>query len=315
MPRIIVHPHIRVVTKPDIIDRESDLTVFQPPADEIVETATATDEPVAFIAANHAWRERYLDGLSAGDWVSTAGSGYDQFPVSEFEERDITFTNTTGIHYPQISEQVFGLLFTISRQLDTLRDAQERREWVQWDLPLTDFGGDNCCIVGLGEIGEPLAERAAAFDMTVRGVKRSVADYDGVADQVYPSDELAAACAGARVVIVCVPLTEETRGYVAQEAFAACADDAVVVNVARGPVVDTADLLTALDEDEVRAAALDVFDEEPLPEDSPLWERDDVYITPHCSGLTDKYADRFLDIFFERYERWEESREIPDRIV
>jgi len=315
MVTIVVHHDIDIITKADFLAREPALDVHQPAADEITEVTGNQDGPVALIAANHAWRERYLDALSAGDWVATAGSGYEQYPIEEFAKRKIQFTNTTGVHNHQMGEQAFGLLFAASRHLFTLRELQHQREWAQWDLPFTDFGGDICCIVGLGEIGEPLAERAAAFGMTVRGVKRSAEGYDGAADEVYPSDELLAAMDGARAVIVCVPLTSETRGYVDADAFEACADDAVLVNVARGPVIDTDELLDALNSDELAVAALDVFEEEPLPEGSPLWDRDDIYLTPHCAGLTDKYAERFLNVFFERFEVWKQGEAIPDRIV
>jgi phosphoglycerate dehydrogenase-like enzyme len=151
--------------------------------------------------------------------------------------------------------------------------------------------------------------------MTVRGVKRFVDGYDGAAHEVYPSEELEAAMEGARAIIVCVPLTDETRGLIDAGTFAACDDEAVIVHVARGPVVDTDALLEALDENELRAAALDVFDEEPLPEESPLWDREDIIITPHAAGHTDKYGGRFVDIFLDRYERWERGEDVEERIV
>lgn len=315
MSQIVVHPEVRTVTKADIVERDPSLDVVQPPAAEVGDVLAAQSGRKVFISANRTWNDDYVDALSAGDWVTTSGSGYETYPLDEFDERGVTFTNTNGIHYRPIGEHAFGLLFAVSRQLFTFHDLQQEREWGRLQYPLTDYGGEVCCIVGLGEIGEPLAEQAQTFGMTVRGVKRSVEGYDGAADAVYPPEELLTALEGARAVIICVPLTEETHGLIDAAAFEACADDAVLFHVARGPVVDTDDLLHALDTNELRAAALDVFDEEPLPKDSPLWNRDDVHITPHCAGHTDKYAGRFLDIFLERYAQWERGEQIADRLV
>lgn len=115
--------------------------------------------------------------------------------------------------------------------------------------------------------------------------------------------------------MVVVPLTASTRGLVDAEVLAALPDTALLVNIARGPVVDTDDLLAALDRGQLAGAGLDVFDEEPLPPDSPLWDREDVLVTPHVAGVSDRYPERFVDLFLATYDGWREDGRLDHRVV
>lgn len=314
MPRIVVHPDAGVVTRTELLERRPGLNVVEPQPDSVGETLASTGDPVVFLCDPLAWDDSHLEFLSEGDWVVTIGVGYDAYPVDEFERRGVLFSNSPGIAGEAISEHVFGMAFAFSRRLLRYRDLQRANEWERGS-DLTDFAGDVCCVVGLGHVGEAIAERARAFRMTVRGVKRTVSGYDGAAQKVYPSEELHTALEGARLVVLCVPLTDETRGLVGTPELAACADDAVVVNVARGPVLQTDALIEALDRDELYGAGLDVFDEEPLPSDSALWGRNDVLITPHRGSVGDKYSGRLLDVFLEQYDRWRADTPLDYRIV
>lgn len=312
MHPILIHPGLpqEKTCKADIFERQTGMEVFEPEdRDEVASTLESIDEPVAFLCANRDWDDTYLDQLSDQDWVTSVGAGYDNYAVNEFKKRDITFTNTPGIHDQPIGEHVFGLLFCVSRGLFWYHQKQQEGAW-QKNLDTTDYANDTCCIIGLGRIGEGLARRASAFDMHVRGVKRTVEGYDGAAHEVYPSDELHAALDGAQVVIVAVPLSEETKGMIDSDALSNLAGGAVLANIARGPVVETDALTQALDDGQLETAILDVFDTEPLPKESPLWERDDVVITPHAAATTDKSVDRLLDVFMAQYERWNAGSEM-----
>ena len=260
------------------------------------------------------WEDEYLDGLTGGDWVSTGGVGYDAYPLDAFEERGIVLTNTPGIHQTQIAEHVFATALSFTRGLWRFRAQQEAHEWRQRS-DLTDFAGDACCVVGLGNIGEAVARRAGAFGMTVRGVKRSVEGYDGPVDEVYPSDGLRDALDRARLVVMSLPLTDETRGTVGVDELAATTEDAILVNVGRGPTLRTDAVVAALEEGTLAAACLDVTDPEPLPPDHPLWDRDDVLITAHSAGQTDKSTDRAVPRFVEQYDRWVAGEPLRHRIV
>lgn len=314
MPQIVVHPDAGVVTQTAILERRPKLNVVEPQPDSVGETLESADDPVVFLCDPLGWDDSYLESLSEDDWIVTVGVGYDAYPIDEFERRGVLFSNSPGIAGEAISEHAFGMAFAFSRRLLQYRDLQRAHEWERGS-GLTDFAGDACCVIGLGHVGEAIAERARTFRMTVRGVKRTVSGYDGAAQEVYPSEQLHMALEGARLVVLCVPLTDETHGLIGTPELAACADDSVVVNVARGPVLQTDALIEALDQDELYGAGLDVFDEEPLPSDSPLWDRDDVLVTPHRGSVSDKYSGRLLDVFLEQYDRWHANTPLDYRIV
>lgn len=312
-PPIVVDPDVTVVRSEHVTDRYPALEAAEP--DDAVAGLRAASSPTAFITSNTTWDDAYLDGLATGDWVTSVGSGYDSVPVAALDDAGVAFTNCPGVNAPQIGEHVFAAAFSFTRRLWTLREQQREHVWSRPFGGLTDLAGDVCTIVGIGNVGEAVAERAAAFDMTVRGVKRRVDDYDGVADAIYPPDALGQALADARLVVLSVPLTDETRHVIGAAELASAADDAILVNVARGPVLETDALRDALEAGRLRAACLDVTDPEPLPEGSPLWDRDDVLVTPHTAGLSEKYGSRFLERFGPQYDRWRQGEALRNRVV
>lgn len=310
-PPIVVDPTIEYLLGP-VRDRRPALDVRVPedPAAALAEV----DGPVAFVTANRAWADDYLPGLEPGDWVSTIGVGHERFPTDVLDERGIAFTNNPGISATQIAEHVFGMAFAFTRGLLAARENQRDREWER-PRGLTDLSGDACTVVGLGAIGEAVAARAAAFGMTVRGVKRDVDDHEGHADAVYAPDRLGEALEGARLAVLALPLTDATRAMVGAPELARTAGDAIVVNVGRGPTLDQGALRDALEAGTVGAAGLDVTDPEPLPAESPLWDRDDVLVTPHCAGASEKYPERFCARYLDQYDRWTAGEGLADRVV
>lgn len=312
---LVIEPTAGHVTAEMLRNRLPNATVHEPAREDVVATIADATEPVVFLCSNTAWRERYLDALSAGDWVLTTTAGYDGYPLEAFERRDIVLSNCPGISPETVAEHALGMAISFTRRFDVYRRRQADREWGRRRDDLTDLDGERACVVGLGRVGEEVAARLETFGASVVGVKRTPADYDGVAEAVYPPDELLDALDDARVVALAVPLTDATEGLIGAEELAAMDDDAILVNVARGPVLETEALLDALEADQLRGAGLDVFDEEPLPADSPLWDREDVFVTPHCAGTTDKYGQRALEIVLEEYRRWIDGEQPEHRVV
>lgn len=322
MPTVLVHPELPVgVTAADLRGRREDLTVLsadtagsaadEPPAD-LVELVGRAD---VFVCSNKTWDDAYLAGLAEGDWVQTIGAGYDAYPVDRFDERGIRLTNAPGIHGPAAGEHTFALALAFSRDLRTYVRQQRAHEWDRHTG--SELADRRLTVLGLGAIGEAIAERGQAFGMDVRGVKRDPSTYDGClpADAVFADESLPDLLPDTDLLVVVVPLTPATRGLVDAEVLAALPDDAILVNIARGPVVDTDDLLAALDRGEIAGAGLDVFDEEPLPPDSPLWDRDDVLVTPHVAGVSDRYPERFVDLFLSTYDGWRDDGRLDHRVV
>jgi phosphoglycerate dehydrogenase-like enzyme len=163
-------------------------------------------------------------------------------------------------------------------------------------------------VVGLGAIGQAIVERLAGFGVETLGVRYSP-EKGGPTDEVLGFEELHDALARTEYLALACPLTEETRGLIDTAAFETVPSEAVLINVARGPVVETDALVAALRSNAIRGAALDVTDPEPLPRDHPLWTFENALITPHSAGHTPQYYDRLADIVATNLERVAESGE------
>ncbi|MFC7165187.1 D-2-hydroxyacid dehydrogenase [Halospeciosus flavus] len=248
-------------------------------------------------------------------WIHTTQAGVDGFPFDAYESRDIPLTNSAGLHGDSVGETAIGMCFALGRRLHQFARQQTRREWSfpEWDAAFT-LRGEPVTVVGLGTIGSAVAERADALGMTVTGVRRSDDPVPGVETLVSP-DRLHDAIRDARFVVLAVPLTDETEGLVGPSAFDAMREDAYLVNVARGPVVDQDALVEALEAGEIAGAALDVFEEEPLSEDSPLWGMDDVIVTPHAAVADREFYVRVADRVRENVERLRTGRSLENRVV
>jgi D-2-hydroxyacid dehydrogenase (NADP+) len=248
-------------------------------------------------------------------WIHSIQAGVDRFPFDELEARGITLTNSTGIHGDAIGETVVGYALQFARRLHVYRDQQHRNEWAwpDWDAPFT-LPGTELCVVGLGTLGQGIARRADAFGMDVVGVKRTPVPVEHVRE-VYTTDRLREAVGDARFVAVAVPLTDETERMIGAEELAAMREDAYLLNVSRGGVVDEDALLDALQAGDLAGAALDVSETEPLPADSAFWELENVIVTPHAAGATVNYVDRVADLVRENVRRVAAGKEYVNRVV
>ncbi|HMB49841.1 MAG TPA: D-2-hydroxyacid dehydrogenase [Natronoarchaeum rubrum] len=253
--------------------------------------------------------------VGAVEWIHTIQAGYDRFPLDTFDAEGIALTNSTGIHGESVGETVTGYMLALARRLHAFVANQREREWdrPEWDEAFT-IDGETLCVVGLGTLGRGIAERADALGMAVSGVKRTPEPVQGV-EHVYANDDLHEAIAGAKFVALTVPLTEETRNLVGEAELAAMDDDAYLINVARGGVVDQDALVDALERGEIAGAALDVFEAEPLPEDSPLWDMDDVIVTPHAAAATRDYFRDIAELVRENVDRIGAGEELHNRVA
>ncbi len=253
--------------------------------------------------------------LDAVEWVHSIQAGVDRFPVEEFEHRGVVLTNSTGIHGESVGETVAGMMLSLARKLHRYAKQQSDHVWErpEWDEAFT-LRGQTCCVVGLGTLGRGVARTADGLGMRVTGVKRTVEPVEHVRE-VYGSDDLHDAIADADFVALTVPLTDETEGLIGADELAAMRDDAYLVNVARGPVVQQDDLVAALRDGTIAGAALDVFEEEPLPADSPLWDFEDVIVTPHCAAYTRDYYRDIADLVRQNVLHLDADEEWVNRVV
>ena len=238
-----------------------------------------------------------------------AGTGH--LPMETFEEHDVAVTNASGVHGPNIAEYAVGAMIGHARQFHRAYRQQSQREWRSF--PSTEVFGSTVAVVGLGAIGTTVVDRLEPFDVETVGVRYSP-EKGGPTDRVYGFDEFHEAVSDAEYVVLACPLTAATEGLVDADAFRTMRPDAVLVNVARGAVVDTDALVSALRSNEIRSAALDVTDPEPLPEDHPLWGLGNVTITPHNAGHTPKYFDRVAEILADNVTRLSTDTELRNRV-
>ena len=256
-----------------------------------------------------------LDAAPGLRWIQALSSGVDFLDLEAIEARGVALTNAAGVHAEPIAEQVLGYLLTFERGIHTGIRQQEEGVWQRYSGG--EIRGKTLGIVGLGAIGSRAAEYAGAFGMTVVGTKRDPETVPEAVDEVYPPDGLFEVLGRSDYVVLSCPLTPETRGLVGREELGAMQGNAVLVNVARGAVVDEDALVYALQQGGIRGAALDVFEEEPLPPESPLWDLPNVVVTPHMAGSTPHKFERIAGIFAANYEAFADGRleELRNRVV
>ena len=233
-----------------------------------------------------------------------AGTGH--LPLEKLREQGVSVTNASGVHGPNIGEHVLGAILHFTRRFHVAQRRQRRREWRHYQAH--ELQGSTVTVVGLGGIGAAVCERLEPFDVDTIGVRYSP-EKGGPTDDVigFGTDAFDEALARTDYLVLACPLTDTTRELISHDEFVTLDPDAVVVNVARGPVIDTDALVDALRSSFIRGASLDVTDPEPLPEDHPLWGLGNVQITPHNAGHTPKYYDRLADIVVTNVTRIESS--------
>ena len=239
-------------------------------------------------------------------WFQQWGAGADwllRYP--EARSSDFILTNVSGIHAVPISEHVFALLLAFARALPTALRAQREHTWLdEDDVPVFELVDKTLLLVGVGEIGERIAALASAFGMTVWGVRNDPSKDAPNVSKMAGTESLRDLLPDADAVVLTVPLTEETRGMMGEGEFGAMKKSAYLINIGRGGVVDEGALIEALSEGRLAGAGLDVFEEEPLPETSPLWDMENVIVTSHYSGSSPRYTERAFKIFIDNVNRY-----------
>ena len=272
------------------------------------------------IVASGLWHNGLIETASKLKFIQSISAGTDQYDQTELAARHIRLASAAGVNARAVAEHAFGLILAMVRRLPEARDNQASRLWRGMISDLSrredELGGKTLLIVGLGRIGGRLAQLAKAFDMTVIGFRRDPAAGQGAADSVHTLAELPAHLPAADFVALTCPLTEETRGLIGFRNLALLKPSAFLVNVARGPCVDTAALVQALSEHRLAGAALDTTDPEPPPPESPLWSMPNVVRTPHTGGETTRYEANVIAILCENLERlWRGETSLRNQVV
>lgn len=225
-------------------------------------------------------------------WIQSTSAGVEWMArIPALADTDIIVTNTRGAHASTIAEHTLGMLVFLARGFADLYEAQKRKEWVR-PLPRPGVGlaGLTMGIIGLGNIGRAIAERAHAMEMTILAVDAHEVPQPECVSELRTLDGLTDLLQRSDVVVVATPITEETRGMLGAAELAHMKPTAYLMVMSRGGIIDEDALVTMLQEDKLAGAGLDVAAVEPLPEDSPLWDAPNIFITPHSSPSSQQTA-------------------------
>jgi phosphoglycerate dehydrogenase-like enzyme len=261
-------------------------------------------------------------------WVQLHSAGVNHVLDTPLWESDVPITTVSGIHAPPMAEYVLMMMLALTHRLPAMLYYQGRGEWPsqRWrKFVPQELRGATVGVVGYGSIGREIGRLARAFGMRVLGARRGgtpeTASYELPAsaggdepDRLYGSNQLLEMLPECDYVVLTVPYTSATHHLIDQQALRAMKPASVLINVARGSVVDEAALVQALREESIAGAALDVFEEEPLPDDSPLWKMDNVIISPHVAGFTPHYDDRATALFAENLRRYLEGEPLLNQV-
>ncbi|HVW42541.1 MAG TPA: D-2-hydroxyacid dehydrogenase [Amycolatopsis sp.] len=239
-------------------------------------------------------------------WVHIASAGVDPVMFPELRESDVVLTNSRGVFDDSIAEYVLGVIIAFAKDFAGSVDLQRKHEWRHRETERV--AGRRVLVVGTGPIGRAIARMLRAVGMSVSGMGRRARGDDPDFGDVHASADLPRHLPDYDYVVAVAPLTGQTKGMFGAEAFEAMPSHARFVNVGRGELVVTEELVRALRDGRIAGAALDVFDTEPLPFDHPLWTMDNVLISPHMSGDVVGWRDTLVEVFADNFQRWQTGR-------
>ena len=239
-------------------------------------------------------------------WMQCSKAGMDNFWYPELKESALSITNTRGIYSDVISDHVLAFVMNFARGMHVYIAQQKAARWEKNQASMVFLGNATMGIVGLGGIGLGVAQRAHAMGMRVVGVDPAPKGTPDYVEKIWAPEGLHAMLGEADFVAICVPHTGETEHMIDAAAFEAMKSSAILVNIGRGKVVDLQALTAALEDGQVGGAGLDVFEQEPLPPDHPLWQMDNVIITPHLAGMSTYLyqEERRVELLVENVRRF-----------
>lgn len=242
-----------------------------------------------------------LERCTSLKWLHCIHAGLDRLPLANLAAKHVRVTGSSGIHGQQMSEHALGMMIAFSRRFPELFRNQMEGRFRPPDT-IGELTGKTLCIIGAGSIGRAVAEKAAVFGLRVIGIKKHPVPLPGF-DEVWAPGRLDDALAAGDYVLLLTPLTDETHHLIGRRELERMKPGGILINFSRGEVVDEDALIEALRSGRIAGAGLDVFQQEPLPQASPLWKLPNVILSPHCAGYSPYYlrraADRFLSLWRE----------------
>ncbi|MGM8216286.1 D-2-hydroxyacid dehydrogenase [Bacillaceae bacterium W0354] len=246
-------------------------------------------------------------------WIMVASAGLDKMPFDKIAEKGIAVTNARGIHAVPMAEYAIAMLLQVRRNAKQLYESEKKHIWDR-TVKMDTISNDTMLICGTGAIGQETARLAKAFNMKTIGISRT-GEKKPHFDECYTNDQLNKHIKDADYVVGILPSTPHTENYFGKEQFGLMNERAIFLNMGRGKTVDERALIEALEEKQFYHAVLDVFEKEPLDENSPLWDLENCTVTPHLSGIFRTYQEKAFEIFATNLEAFQNGSDLVMNVI
>ncbi|WP_315371154.1 D-2-hydroxyacid dehydrogenase [Paenibacillus xylanexedens] len=261
---------------------------------------------------DHRWEKLILTNPFL-KWVQLWLAGVESIPLKQLSENNVVVTNSSGVSAKNMSEQIIGYMIMFERNLHLTMRNQIKHSW-QEDMKFGELSDKTIGIIGVGQIGGRLAQLAKAFGMHTLGIRHSKTPTPYI-DDMYDLSQLSYVLEQSDYIVNTLPLTQLTYQLFNTEQFEKVKTGAFYINVGRGKTTSTQALLNALKTGKLQGAALDVFEEEPLPAEHPLWTLENVIITPHIAGDTDRYNERLVDLVLYNLKAYKQDTHSMKNVI
>ncbi|MFH1462174.1 MAG: D-2-hydroxyacid dehydrogenase [bacterium] len=253
-----------------------------------------------------------LDKAKNLKWIHSFSAGVDGILTPQVASSAVLLSNSSGVHPVPISEHVLCFLLSFARKFNITFRQQLEKKWQRIET-LTELRGKAVLVIGLGNIGREVIRLCKCLGLKTMGVDRNKNELDSL-DEFHSPENLPEILPNADFVVLCLPHTKETHHFLNKEKLERMKKEAILINIGRGGVVNEEELIQALKDGRIAGAGLDVTEKEPLPEESPLWDMEQVIITPHHSGWSEKYMDRAIDIFCQNLKNFLEGKPLSSLV-
>ena len=294
--KIVLYPPVEERLRVAVQRTAPDAEVLMPQEDAVLGAVAEAD--VFFGHHTH----DIIRGAGKLKWIQSTSAGMDALLFPEIVDSDMIVTNASGVHAIQVAEHAWALTTALFRGLPGFFKAQCAHEWNR--LPVDDIYGKTIGIIGLGGIGRHYARLARAYETRILALDIQAVESPDYVDAVWGFERLDEILKVSDVIFLACPHTSETDKLINRRTLALMKERAYLLNTARGRIVDESALIEALKAGRIAGAALDVFEEEPLPPESPLWEMENVIVTPHTAGASPNRYDRTVAFFCKNLERY-----------
>jgi phosphoglycerate dehydrogenase-like enzyme len=266
----------------------------------------------------HIKETSFSNAIAQLKWIHFGVAGLEHSLFPKLLKSKTTITNASGVHAGPISEFVISTILYFAKQFKDCQKFMQTENWTQWQVAkqMIQLKGKTIGIIGFGSLGKAIAKKAKAFDMKVIATRRlqKKVEHKKTVDELIPVSNLSHLLKNSDFIVVACPLTPLTRGMIGKRELSLMKSSAIIINIARGEIINEAALINALQNKTLAGAALDVFEKEPLPKESPLFALDNVFLSPHISGNFPEYQHDVMVQFADNLNRYLAGKDLKNRV-